>query len=148
VLAVLTSVKLQFAVMLPWLIGTRDGRAIRDLILVGAALAAISVLGAGIDAHIMYPSVVTSFAPHPWSLAALTGVSWLNTAVLVAGCVGAIALHRHPTHSFRMAVVTMVFGVSAFGPVTATLLLGLAIPVTVRGGRTVDVAPAIEAGQA
>ena len=136
-LAFMIAVKLQLALLLPWLLGTRDWRAVGQLVVTGVLLTLVSIAGAGLDAHLEYPSVLGATSAQPWSLAFQTGLPWIHVAIAVVGSVVALALYRRPAASFRMAVVTMVFGTAAFGPVTAALLLAIGIP----GGEPVAEAP-------
>lgn len=118
---VMTAFKLTPAVIGWWLLTSGRWTAVRAALAAGLAVLTISVLGAGLDAHVRYLGVVretSAFGARPLSLAGMAlyvGVpgavaSLLPTAALILGLGMVLALRSRPGPAFAVAVLTMVFG--------------------------------------
>lgn len=104
-----------------WLLVRGRWSAIRWAIATGLIVVAVSVLGAGIDAHLTYLGIIRDTAAagaRPLSLAGMArfvGVApgiadLLPTIALVAGLAGMWLVRRRPDWGFVMAVLTLLFG--------------------------------------
>jgi hypothetical protein len=121
-------------VFVGFLISRRDFKAVGWCVL-GAALALwVTVVGAGINNTLSYIGVARDAAPQPSSLPYLTGLHWLSPVLLAGGTLASAILGERA--SFRLCVITVVFGapVLAFRE-TATLLALLAPSIGARLGR-------------
>jgi hypothetical protein len=117
----LAAFKLTPAMLGWWLLTTRRWSAVRWAIATGLVVLTVSVVGAGIDAHVRYLGIVTETASQgarPLSLAGIASYLGVPAAIadrlpMVALATGflAIALLRdRPDLGFVIAVLTLVFG--------------------------------------
>jgi hypothetical protein len=134
---VLASFKVTPALLVWWLVTARRWLAVRWAVATGLVILGVSLLGAGIGAHLDYLEVMRSkaaSAPYPASIggiAAFLGVrsdvaDLLPLTALLAGTVGIWLLRHRPDRAFQLAVVTMVVGsptvsISWYGLMLATL---------------------------
>lgn len=113
--------KLTPAVLGWWLIVGRRWTAVRWTVATGLVVLAVSLLGAGLDAHLRYLDIVREAAAQgarPLSLAGMALylgapaaiASALPTLALAGGFVLMAILRRRPDLAFAVAVLTMVFG--------------------------------------
>jgi len=144
IVALLAMVKVTPVVLVVWMIVTRRVSALAWFVLVSLCLLAVSVIGAGLGAHLEYFRVVahtTTVGSSELSLAGLARSAGLapvaSLAPWVALIVGSAAIlmaRRRPAFAFAIAVVLVVFG----SPVVQTYWLALLIvvlsPVTRSGG--------------
>lgn len=118
---VLAAFKLTPALLGWWLLTGARWRAVRWGIGAGLAVLAVSVLGAGLDAHLRFLGVIRETAAtgaRPLSLAGMAlfvGVpaaiaNLLPTAALVGGVVATALLRRRRDLAFVVTVLTLVFG--------------------------------------
>jgi alpha-1,2-mannosyltransferase len=118
---VLAAFKLTPLLLIWWLLTATRWRAVGWAVATGLAILVVSVLGAGIDAHLTYLGVIRdtgAAGARPLSLAGMAtylGVApeiakLLPSIALIVG-VGLVALLRkRPDLAFVVTVVTMVFG--------------------------------------
>lgn len=117
----MTALKLLPVVLLGFLVARRDRRALAWFVGGLVASTAVSVAGAGIQAHVDYFGVLTTSAPQPGSLPEVTGMRWLSPVLLFAGMLLAAVLPER--WSFRISIATIVFGAPGLGPASASQLL-------------------------
>lgn len=117
----LAAFKLTPAILGWWLLTTRRWRALRWTVATVLAVLVVSLVGAGIDAHLSYLGIVSETATQgarPLSLAGMALFAGVPPAIadrlpMVALAAGflAIALFRHrPDLGYVVAVLTLVFG--------------------------------------
>ena len=124
----MTALKLSPGTGFGWLVGRRDWP--RLLWASGGllALALVGLIGAGIQPWFDYLGVARQTQPSPESLAGLTGLPWLSSAILVGGTVLAAAVRRD-RWSFGIAVVASVVGSPALYHAGYIPLLVLTLPL-------------------
>lgn len=129
IIGAMAALKLTPAVMGGWFVGMQRTRAMAWMLAGALLMTVIGLLGSGVTSYLDYAGVIRTIPPYPWTLSYLTGISWLSTAILVAGmCVSAL-LWRRPAIAFGVAVVTMVVGSPALLLPSFTLLLGALAPM-------------------
>jgi hypothetical protein len=133
-IGVMAAVKLWPALLIVWFLTQRRFEALKGLVAGALVVGVVSLLGAGITAHLDY---VTTIAPATAGLASLasmvqaaTGLSipWLAYAVIVLGTIEVWALRSSPRVAWAATVVTMVFGAPVFHIGTLILLFGAIAP--------------------
>ena len=118
---VMAAFKLTPAILGWWLLTSRRWSAVRWALVAGLIVLAVSLLGAGLDAHLRYLGIVretSAQGARPLSLAGMalfvgvpaTVASMLPTVALVTGMVFVGLLRHRPGPAFIVAVLTMVFG--------------------------------------
>ena len=90
-----------------FLLARRDARQVAWLAVGLIPAAAISLVGAGLDAHVAYLGVLERSAPQFASLAYLTGVREISVVLFVAGI--AIAARLRESWSYAACLLTLVF---------------------------------------
>jgi hypothetical protein len=135
----LVVLKVTPAILAVWLLMTAGRRGWLGLS-AGLALAGgVSVLGAGIDAHLAYLAVMrdtTTIGPSDLSVAGIFRTLGMapeiaNRAIIaidLAGAASVVLLRRRPSWAFRAAVVTMVLGSPVVFVNTFLLLLAALAP--------------------
>jgi hypothetical protein len=119
--AVLAAFKLTPALLGWWLLTARRWDALRWAVVTGLAILAVSLLGAGLDAHLEFLSIIGATASdgaRPLSLAGLArllgmpagAANQLPVATLIAGVAAIWLLRDRPDRAFVVAVITMVLG--------------------------------------
>ena len=119
--AFITLLKVSPVVICWWLFTQAKWRAVVAGLAVGSVLVAISILGAGLDAHVRFIEITRETAAVGQSELSLAGLakavgvpvdiaSFLPTAMLVAGLLGVLLLRARPAWAFALAVATMVLG--------------------------------------
>jgi hypothetical protein len=104
-----------------WLLTAARWRAVRWAIVSGVAVLAVSIVGAGVDAHLRFLGIVRDTAAlgaRPLSVAGMAlfvGVpasvaNVLPTAVLIAGTLATALLRNRRDLAFIATVLTLVFG--------------------------------------
>lgn len=117
----LAAFKLTPAVLGWWLLTAGRWRAVRWAIGTGVAVLAISVLGAGLDAHIRYLGVIRDTAAvgsRPLSLAGMAAFVGVPTAIanllptltLIGGVIATALLRKRPGLAFIATIIAMVLG--------------------------------------
>ena len=87
IVVAVSAIKLTPVLLLIWVVAARRWEALRSTVLVGVAVLAVSMAGAGLENHAAWLASVPGSEPMPLSIAAWTGLP----TVVVAGVVGASA---------------------------------------------------------
>ena len=122
-----------------WLFTQRRWRSVRAGLIAGAVLLAISLLGAGLDAHLRYIEITRDTAASGQSELSLAGLAkavgmapaianLVPTIVLVAGVLAVLALRGRPGMAFAVAVATMTLGSPVVNINSYAMLLGCLAP--------------------
>ena len=122
-----------------WLFTQRRWRAVRAGLIAGLVLAAISILGAGLDAHFKFIEVTRDTATSGQSELSLAGLAkavgmapgianLLPTAVLVGGVLLVAVLRDRPNWAFAIAVATMTLGSPVVNINSYSMLLACITP--------------------
>lgn len=140
--AVMLAVKLTPLPIGAWVAGAGGRRGLGGLLAGLVVVGLVSILGAGLDAHLAYLGVARTTATtglstfSPGDLARTLGLpdpvpTLVPTAILVGGTLLAwILAHRdHPAAGFGVAVVAWTFGSPVVNVNTPTLLLALLAPI-------------------
>lgn len=137
--AVMTMLKISPVVLAWWLLTQARWRAVRAGLVAGVVLLAISLLGAGFDAHLRFIEVTRDTATLGQSDLSLAGLakaiglapditSLLPSAMLVGGVLGVVLLRRWPGAAFALAVATMTLGSPVVNINSYALLMGCLAP--------------------
>jgi hypothetical protein len=121
VIAGMTALKLTPVVLAWWLITQRRWSAVRAFVVAGLVLLVVSVLGAGLSAHLEYLGIVRQTSTAGTSDLSLAGMArfvgvdptiagLLPTIALVIGFVAIWLLRDRPGLAYAVAVVTMLLG--------------------------------------
>lgn len=140
VIAGMTALKLTPVVLAWWLITQRRWTAVRAFVVAGLAIAVVSVLGAGLHAHLEYLGIVRQTSTAGTSDLSLAGMarfvgvepgiaSLLPAIALVAGFATILLLRERPGLSYVVAVVTMLLGSPVVNINWFTVLLAALAPV-------------------
>ena len=116
VIALMASFKLTPILLVAWLMGTRRWRAVAWLAAALTAIGAISLFLAGPSSFLDYLGVMRSTQPSTWSIASMSGIPWLNYALLVVFGLVAAAAGRRDGGSFAVAVAAFTLFTPAFYP--------------------------------
>jgi hypothetical protein len=122
-----------------WILTQRRWRAVRAGLIAGAVFAAISILGAGLDAHFKFIEVTRDTATSGQSELSLAGLAkavgmapaianLLPTAMLAGGILGVLLLRNRPNWSFALAVATMTLGSPVVNINSYSMLLACITP--------------------
>ena len=122
-----------------WLFTQRRWRAVRAGLIAGVVFAAISILGAGLDAHFKFIEVTRDTALSGQSELSVAGLAkavgmapgianLLPTAVLVGGVLAVALLRNRPGWAFAIAVVTMTLGSPVVNINSYSMLLACLAP--------------------
>ena len=104
-----------------WLFTQRRWRAVRAGLVAGAVVLGISILGAGLDAHLTFIQVTRDTATIGQSELSLAGLAkavgvapgianLLPTAMLLGGILGVFLLRARSSWAFALAIATMTLG--------------------------------------
>ena len=150
VLGVLAILKVTPAVLVVWIVVVGGRRGLVGVLIGIAGAAAVSLIGAGIDAHLAYVGVLLD--PSALSPTDLSVAGWLRAmgvdggvatraslVVTVIGVGAVVVFRQRPALSFRIAVVTLVLGTPAMYVNTFLLLLAALAPSLWPLGRSTDV---------
>lgn len=140
VIAGMTALKLTPVVLAWWLITQRRWSALRAFVVAGLAIAMVSVLGAGLDAHLEYVGIVRQTSAAGTSDLSLAGMarfagvdpgvaSLLPAIALLAGFVAIWLLRARPGPAYAVAVLTMLLGSPVVNINWFTVLLTALAPV-------------------
>lgn len=140
--AVMVAAKLTPLPIAAWTIGAGGRRGLVGLVLGLAGCAAVSLVGAGLDAHLEYLSIARATSDaglSVWSpgwVARELGLpdpvpTLIPTSLLLGGALAAFVLARfgHPAVGFGVAVVAWTFGSPVVNVNTPILLLALLAPI-------------------
>jgi hypothetical protein len=139
VAAVITLLKVSPVVLCWWLFTQAKWRALVAGLAVGSALLLVSILGAGLDAHIRFLEITRDTATVGVSELSLAGLAKaigvpasianiLPTAALAIGLLGVLVLRSRPAWAYSIAVATMVVGSPVVNINSYALLLGCLAP--------------------
>jgi hypothetical protein len=114
-------IKVSPVVVAWWLFTQRRWRAVRAGLVAGAAFLAISILGAGLDAHLTFIQITRDTATIGQSELSLAGLAravgvapgianLLPMAMLLGGILGVFLLRSRSNWAFALAVATMTLG--------------------------------------
>lgn len=157
IIAGMTALKLTPVVLAWWLITQRRWSGLRGFALAGVAIAAVSILGAGLSAHLEYLGIVRQTATTGTTVLSLAGVARyvgvdpaianvLPTVALVLGAIAIWVLRERPGAAYSAAVVTMLVGSPVININWLTILLAALAPaVWPMGARFL---PGLEPGSA
>ncbi|HEX7473152.1 MAG TPA: glycosyltransferase family 87 protein, partial [Candidatus Limnocylindrales bacterium] len=127
-------------VVLAWWIFTQwRWRAVRAGLVAGAAFLGISILGAGLDAHLTFIQVTRDTATVGQSDLSLAGLAkaigmapaianLIPAAMLLGGVLGVFLLRDRPNWAFALAVATMTLGSPVVNINSYAMLLGCLAP--------------------
>jgi hypothetical protein len=143
VIAGMTALKLTPVVLAWWLITQRRWSAVRAFLVTGVLLAILSVLGAGLSAHLEYLGIIrqtTAGGTSDLSLAGMarfigvdpTVASLLPAVALVVGFVAMWFLRKRPGLAYAVGVLTMLFGSPVVNINWYTVLLAALAPAVWR----------------
>lgn len=125
-LGVLAVAKLLPLFVVWWLVAQRSLAALRWFVMGAAISLAVSLYGAGIQAHVDFISLRPAAAPQ--SLGAV-GPWWFPYAAAGVGLLAVVLLRRFRATSFGIAIVTMTVGTPAVTLQTYTLLIAALAPI-------------------
>jgi hypothetical protein len=139
VIAGMTALKLTPVVLAWWLITQRRWSAVRAFLVTGVVLAIVSVLGAGLAAHLEYLGIVRQTSVGGTSDLSLAGMArfvgvdpalanLLPTVALVVGFVAMWLLRERPGLAYAVGVLTMLFGSPVVNVNWFTVLLAALAP--------------------
>jgi len=139
VIAGMTALKLTPVVLAWWLITQRRWSAFRAFVVAGLVLAVISVIGAGLSAHLEYLGIVRQTSTVGTSSLSLAGMAryigvdasianLLPTIALVAGFIAIWLLRARPGLAYSVGVLTMLFGSPVVNINWFTVLLAALAP--------------------
>ena len=154
VIAGMTALKLTPVVLAWWLVTQRRWSAVRAFVVGGLAIGVVSLLGAGLPAHLEYLGIVRQTSTAGASDLSLAGLaraagvdpglaSVLPALALVAGFVSVWLLRDRPGLAYAVAVVTMLVGSPVVNVNWFTVLLAALAPVVwpLRAAATADPTP-------
>lgn len=139
VAALITLLKVSPVVLCWWLFTQAKWRAVLAGLAVGSALLLVSIVGAGLDAHIRFVEITRDTATIGVSELSLAGLAkavgvpasianLLPTAALATGLLGVLVLRSRPAWAYSLAVATMVVGSPVVNINSYALLLGCLAP--------------------
>jgi hypothetical protein len=119
-IAIAAGLKLTPVLLIWWFVARREWSAVRGFLVAGAAVAAVSLVGAGLDNHFEYLSVMRTTASSgasPWSVSGVLANSGVSRdlaslatfAWVLAGGAAVWLLRHRPRASFSMAVLTVLY---------------------------------------
>jgi hypothetical protein len=131
VVGLMAGIKLWPIVLIAWFLSQRRPQALVGAGLALVGVAAVSVVGAGLDAHLEYLEIARQTPASPLSIPGMLGaigisVPWANYLVLALGVGLIFGLRNRPELAFAVAVPTMILGSPVLNINTyALLLIGL-----------------------
>ncbi len=139
-LALSTALKVTPAILAWWLVTQRRWTAVRAFVITGLAVLAVSVIGAGLDAHVEYLRIIAGTSSGRTSALSLAGMArfigvpddiatLLPIASLIIGVVLIAVLRNRPGLAWFVAVVTMLAGSPVVNVNWFTLLLAAMAPL-------------------
>jgi hypothetical protein len=112
-IAVMAAVKIWPAFLMVWFVAQRRWGSIGGFLIAGLLLAAGSLVGAGLAAHVEYVAIAGSIHPSEFSIAGLLaglGLSlpWVGYAVAALVAIAIFRWRSRPSATFSLAVATIV----------------------------------------
>lgn len=140
VMALMTAFKITPAVFLWWLITQRRWDAIKAFVATGVVVLVVSILGAGLQQHLVYLGVMRQTAEIGSTYLSLAGIARylgvppqfanvLPTVALVAGAASIWILRDRPRAAYVAAIVTMIAASPVVQITWFTILLAVLAPV-------------------
>lgn len=129
IIGVMASLKVFPVILVCWLVGQRQWRAVAAFVAAVGICAVAVVLGAGPSSLTDYASLVGQIPPSGRSLAALTGISWAPYVLYGAAALLALASRNRAGLGFSAAVIGMTIGVPTFNLNWMVVLLAALAPV-------------------
>jgi Glycosyltransferase family 87 len=140
VFAVMTAFKITPAVFLWWLITQRRWDAFKAFVVTGLIVLVVSVLGAGVQAHLEYLGIMRQTATAGTTYLSLAGAAryigvpvevanFLPTAAILIGLAAVWLLRSRPGAAYIAAVITMIAGSPVVQITWFTILLGALAPI-------------------
>jgi hypothetical protein len=140
IFALMTAFKVTPAVFLWWLLTQRRWSAIKALIATGVVALVVSVLGAGLAAHVEYLGIVRQTATVGTTYLSLAGAARyvgvpleianaLPTVAILVGAVAIWLLRDRPGAAYVVAILTMIAGSPVVQVTWFTILLGVLAPL-------------------
>ena len=138
--ALMTAFKITPGVFMWWLITQRRWGAFKAFVVTGLVVLAVSVVGAGIAAHIEYLGIMRQTAAAGTTYLSLAGAARylgvpgeianaLPTVAIIVGAVAIWALRERPGAAYAAAVITMIAGSPVVQITWFTMLLAVLAPV-------------------
>ena len=138
--ALMTAFKITPGVFMWWLITQRRWNAFKAFVVTGLIVLVVSVVGAGIAAHIEYVGIMRQTAAAGTTYLSLAGAARyvgvpleianvLPTVAIVVGAVAIWALRERPGAAYAAAVITMIAGSPVVQITWFTMLLAVLAPV-------------------
>jgi len=135
-IALATAVKLTPALLVIWAARHRP-RLVPAWFVSGIFILFISLIGAGIEAHLTWIDLIPRDAPSPGSLATFTGLPASITAAVVATVLLVFALRsRDEERVFALSVIAAALATPALWFTSLSLLLAAAAPFTIADARS------------
>jgi hypothetical protein len=127
------AIKLWPIVLLSFFIARGRGRAIGGFLISTAVVGTVSLLGAGLEAHIWYLGVAYGTPPSAFSLPGVLSalgldLPWISYAALIFGLAEVWALRSRPELAYAVAVGTMILGSPVVNGNTYALLIACLAP--------------------
>jgi hypothetical protein len=140
IVAFLVMVKVWPITLAWWLVVQHRWVAVRVGVVAGVALAVVSLVGAGLDAHLAYVSVIRDTAASGTSVLSVPGMArfigvpagialYLGWVVFFGGCALTWLLRGRPAWSFAFAIVAMTLGSAVVNINWFALFLVLLAPI-------------------
>lgn len=140
IFALMTAFKITPGVFLWWLITQRRWDAFKAFVVTGLGVLVVSVIGAGVQAHLEYLGIMRQTATVGTTYLSLAGAAryigvpleianLLPTAAIVIGAVAIWVLRDRPGLAYAAAILTMIAGSPVVQITWFTILLGVLAPV-------------------
>jgi hypothetical protein len=140
VFALMTAFKVTPGIFLWWLITQRRWDAFKAFVVTGLVVLAVSVLGAGVQAHLEYLGIAGQTAAAGTTYLSLAGAarylgvpaeiaSLLPTAAIVLGMVEVWMLRARPGAAYVTGIITLIAGSPVVQITWFTILLGVLAPI-------------------
>lgn len=140
IFALMTAFKITPGVFMWWLITQRRWTAFKAFVVTGIAVLSVSVLGAGVQAHLEYLGIMRQTATAGTTYLSLAGAAryvgvpvdvanLLPTAAIVIGVAVIWLLRDRPGLAYAAAVITMIAGSPVVQVTWFTILLAALAPI-------------------
>jgi hypothetical protein len=140
VFALMTAFKVTPGIFLWWLITQRRWDAFKAFVVTGLVVLAVSVLGAGVQAHLEYLGIARQTAAAGTTYLSLAGAARyvgvpaeianvLPTAAIVIGVAAVWLLRARPGAAYVAAIITLIAGSPVVQITWFTILLGVLAPI-------------------
>jgi glycosyl transferase family 87 len=140
VFALMTAFKVTPGIFLWWLITQRRWDAFKAFVVTGLVVLAVSVLGAGVQAHLEYLGIARQTAAAGTTYLSLAGAARyvgvpaeianvLPTAAIVIGVAAVWLVRARPGAAYVAAIITLIAGSPVVQITWFTILLGVLAPI-------------------